>query len=174
MPFEYPKHPTSNHRNPLRDDGESNPFAEEGPDEAVSDDPYAAPAQASGFSYRPRGYETMLTSRGRVVFWLGAIGLAISALGATGVLMIFLAPSVGAFYWIYLCAGLLPFGLALSFSAWLFGGRDLRAIEAGAMEASGRGKTRRGWIMGVVGVLIAVAPIVYAFARIVKAIADEL
>lgn len=173
MPFEYPQHPTSNHRNPLRDDGERNPFAEEGPDEAVSDDPYAAPAQASGVSHRPRGYETTLTSRGRLVFWLGVIGLASSALGAAGILMLLLALSAGPFNWIYLCAGLLPLGLALSFSAWLFGSRDLRAIEAGAMEASGRGKTRRGWIMGVVGVLIAVAPLVYAFAQIVKSIADE-
>jgi len=174
MPFEYPKHPNANHRNPLRDDGGSNPFADEGPDEASSDNPYAASSQASGVSYRPRDYETTLTSRGRLVLWLGAIGLFNSVLGATGVLLLLLAASTIGGNWIYLCAGMLPLGLALSFSAWLFGRRDLRAIEAGAMESSGRGKTRWGKRMGAAGTLIAVAPLVYAFAQIVKEIVDAI
>lgn len=174
MPFEYPKHPNTNHTNPLRDDGVSNPFSDEGSDEATSDNPYSAPAEASGASYRPRGYETTLKSRGRMVFWLGLIGLSNSALGATGVLLLILAVHMGGFNWIYLCAGMLPMGLALSFAAWLFGSRDLRAIDAGAMEGSGREKTRAGWTMGVVGTLIALAPVVYAFVQIGRAVVDAI
>lgn len=173
MPFEYPKHPNTNHANPLRDPGGSNPFSDDGPDEANSDNPYSASSHTSDVAYRPRDYETTLTSRGRLVFWLGGTGLANSGLGATGVLLLFLAPSANAFNWLYLCAGMLPLGLAFSFAAWLFGSRDLRAIEAGAMEPAGREKTRRGRTMGAIGTLIAVVPVVYAFAQIVKAIADE-
>lgn len=174
MPFEYPKHPNTNRNNPLRGDDGSNPFADEGPDEAAADNPFAASIHASGASYRPRDYETTLTSRGRLVFCLGAIGFFSSALGGAGVLLLFLATSASDFNWIYLCAGMLPLGLALSFSAWLLGTRDLRAIEAGAMEGSGRGKTRVGWTMGVSGTLIAVAPAVYALVQIAKMIADTI
>ena len=89
-------------------------------------------------------------------------------------MLLILAVYVGAFNWIYLCAGMLPLGLALSFAAWLFGSRDLRAIDAGAMERSGREKTRAGWTMGVIGTLMAVAPVVYAFVQIGRTIVDAL
>jgi hypothetical protein len=174
MPFEYPRHPNTHHTNPLRDERGTNPFADDEPDESPPENPYAASAQASGGSYRPREYVTTLASRGSLVFWLGAIGVSKSALGALGVLLLLLLPAATASTWIYLCAGMLPLGLALSFSAWWLGSRDLRAIEAGAMEGSSRGKTRQGWTMGVIGSLIAVVPVVYAFALVVKRIADTI
>ena len=108
------------------------------------------------------------------MFWLGVTGLSMSALGAMGALLLLLVPAAAASTWVYLCAGMLPLGLALSFSSWWLGSRDLRAIEAGAMEGSGRGKTRRGRSMGVIGSLIAVVPVVYAFALVVKRIAATI
>jgi len=174
MPFEYPKHPKTNHRNPLRDESGDNPFVDEGADEDAGENPYAASAEASGVSYRPEGYETTLVSRGRLVFWLGAIGLSGSAIGTTGTVLIFLASSAAAGTWVYFCAAMLPLGLAMSFSAWLLGSRDLRAIRAGAMEGSGSERTRRGRTMGMVGSLVAVAPVVYVFVQIVMMIAEEI
>jgi hypothetical protein len=42
-------------------------------------------------------------------------------------------------------------GLALGIVAWVMGHRDLRKIEARAMDPQGRGMTQGGWICGIIG-----------------------
>jgi hypothetical protein len=175
MTFEYPENPITNRKDPFRDEGGKNPFADEQlPDVDSPASPYAASAEATGVSYRPEDYETILPHRGRLVFWLGATGLASSVLGGMGVVLLLVASPNTAGIGISLCAIMLPLGLALSWSAWITGRHDLRAIGAGAMDDSGRSRTQRGHVMGIIGALIGIAPIGYFVLLIVRMIAEEI
>jgi len=175
MTFEYPEHPNTNRKDPFRDEDGKNPFADEtSADVDAPANPYAASGEATGVSCRPEDYETILPHRGRLTFWLGLMGLATSALGGSGVvLLLFASPDTAAIA-VSLCAATLPLGLGLSWSAWVMGRNDLRVIGAGAMDAGGRSGTRRGHAMAMIGVLIAIAPIVYLVVVIAKMIAEEI
>ena len=60
-------------------------------------------------------------------------------------------------------------GLGMGLAAWIEGNRDLRAMDAGEMDPTGRGLTQAGLICGIIGtvlfgigILIAVAGILFA------------
>ncbi len=175
MTFEYPKHPNTDRKDPFRDEGGKNPFADEdSPDVEIPTSPYAASVEATGVTYRPENYETILPHRGRSVSWLGTVGLASSLLGGSGAVLSLVASPDLAMTGVSICATMSPLGLALSWSAWLMGRHDLRAIDAGAMDDSGRTRTRWGHAMGTFGALIAIAPIGYLILLIARMIAEEI
>ena len=179
MPFEYPKHPNTGRRDPFRDEQGDNPFADDGPEADVSEDPYAvsasetASALRTGPTYRPNNFETTLPHRGGRVFQLGRIGLALSVLGAVGVATCIAFPEASGL-WVVLSAALLLFGLPCSFTAWIMGRNDLRAIRSGAMDDAGLVRTSRGHAFGVIGTLVAIAPVVMAIVMMIRSIAEEL
>ena len=45
--------------------------------------------------------------------------------------------------------------------AWVFGNTDLREMDAGRMDPSGRGLTQAGKICGIIGVVLAILGIFY-------------
>jgi hypothetical protein len=118
-----------------------NPFADDARDpppprfDPAGRNPYSAPTQ-----YQPAdqqyGYQMALPHRGPVILTLGILGL----LG-----------SLASF----LCC--LPIGvvnLALTLPAWLMGRSDLKAIDAGAMDSSGRGTVMAGFVLGIIGTVL--------------------
>jgi hypothetical protein len=49
----------------------------------------------------------------------------------------------------------LPLGIA----AWIMGGKDLKEMDAGTMDPSGRGNTSAGRVCGMIGTLLASIPL---------------
>jgi len=60
---------------------------------------------------------------------------------------------VGLVAWIF-CAFI---GAAFGVAAWVMGNNDLKAMDAGAMDPSGRDTTKTGRILGMVGTFLAIA-----------------
>ena len=60
MPFEYPKHPNTGRRDPFRDEQGDNPFADDGPEAEVSENPYGVSVSQTGPTFRPDDFETTL------------------------------------------------------------------------------------------------------------------
>ena len=85
MPFEFPKHPLSDRRDPFKDPEGRNPYADEAPATPVSENPYATSVDSSGVSYQPGQHQVSYAHRGPLVFWYGLAGLATSLAGAAGV-----------------------------------------------------------------------------------------
>jgi hypothetical protein len=52
--------------------------------------------------------------------------------------------------------GLTFCGIFTAIPAWLMGSGDLKQMDAGAMDPSGRGLTQAGKIMGIIGVVLGV------------------
>jgi hypothetical protein len=173
MPFEYPEHPNTGRNDPFRDEQGDNPFADDGPEAEVSEDPYAVTASEAEPTFHPDDFETTLPHRGGRVFTLGTTGLLLCALGAVGVAIFVAVPDlVGS--WLTMSAALLLFGFACAPTAWIMGRSDLRAIRCGAMDDAGLARTRRGYVFGIIGTLIAVAPFVWAVVMMIQSIAEEL
>ena len=64
MTFECPETRITNRKDPFRDEDGKNPFADEQlPDVDASASPDAASAEATGVTYRPEDYETILPHR---------------------------------------------------------------------------------------------------------------
>ena len=145
MSYQVPNHPGQPRPNPFAGADGTNPFADSASSpasaaESADANPYAASGSSVESVAQPQAFETILSHRGGTVFWLGLIGL----LGAT----------VG---WLCLLVWMpVPlFALCLSIPAWLMGRNDLRAMKAGAMDNSGWRQTRAGYVMGMIGSLIA-------------------
>ena len=49
------------------------------------------------------------------------------------------------------------FCFPLGIAAWVMGKRDLKEMDAGTMDPSGRGNTNAGRICGIIGTLLAAA-----------------
>ena len=173
MPFEYPEHPNTGRRDPFQDEQGDNAFADDGPEAEVSDNPYGVSSSPTGRTFRPDQFETTLPHRGGRVFALGNIGLVLSVLGAVGVTTCVTFPETSGM-WLTFFASALLFGLPCAFAAWIMGRSDLRAIRSGAMDDAGLVRTRRGHLFGVIGTLVAVAPVVIAIAMLIRSIAEEL
>lgn len=131
----YPGDSDERPKDPFVDEKGRNPFAdsEELPanENAFSANPYQGGAGGQA-AYRVGGFQTTLPHRGGTVLTLGILGL----LGA----------AVFSFCW-----PILAINLFLTLAAWLMGQSDLRAIQAGAMDPEGRGLTRAGYLLGVIG-----------------------
>ncbi len=54
----------------------------------------------------------------------------------------------------------LPLGIA----AWVMGQRDLKAMDAGTMDPSGRSSTNAGRILGMIGTLLVCISVMLMFA----------
>ena len=63
MERRFPLNPRLNPSTPFRDTSGQNPFAEQGPDEPISDDPYSSPAAPAVQPYKPGDYEPVLADR---------------------------------------------------------------------------------------------------------------
>ena len=172
MPFEYPKHPNTGRTDPFHDEQGRNLFADDGPQAETNENPYGVSGQDAALTYQAHEYETVFPHRGRRVFGLGITGAIMASLGATGTVACFL--SLGGGSLLPLSAGLLILGLPLAWSAWIMGRHDLRAIRAGAMDETGRRKTRLGHVLGMAGTLIAIAPVIVAILLLLKVIGEEL
>jgi hypothetical protein len=51
--------------------------------------------------------------------------------------------------------------------AWVFGNSDLKEMDAGSMDPSGRGLTQAGKVLGIIGTVITIAGAVVAILRAV-------
>jgi hypothetical protein len=173
MAFEYPKHPNTGRKDPFRDENGQNPFSDEGPEAEISDNPYGVVNQDTGPVFQTGEFETQYPHRGGRVLALGVSGAALSALGAVGTIAAAFSPS-GAGMVLPLVAGMLILGLPISWSAWMLGRHDLRAIRGGAMDKTGHKKTRFGHALGIAGTLIAIVPVVVAVVRFLNLLAQEL
>jgi len=171
MGFEYPAHPHTNHRNPLRDEAGVNPFADEQVAAPATDNPYAASAEA-GAGYQPVQYEQTLPHRGPSVFRFGLSGFVCSALGAGVLVGFLLVPDAVEGTWLSLAGCLLVAGVIASWIAWMRGRDDLRAIWSGAMDPAGSRATRFGHALGLAGTVIATVPLIAGLWRIVQAAAE--
>ncbi len=162
--FKFPRQPLAQHDNPFQDESGKNPFSDESPVEALPDVPAAADnvyAPAAGPSTGPSPpvhYEAMLPNRSRSVLFCGATGAVLAALGVLGVLL-GLTGSGTLRSALFFCLPLHLFGLTAALPAWIRGAADLRAIKAGAMDASGRRNTRIGLVLGIGAAVAAVVPL---------------
>jgi hypothetical protein len=128
--------PSAFYKPSIVDQHGNNPFADAAPPDSVSDNPYAAPESRAEPAYQPSGYETSLPHRSGVIMTFGLLGMAgvcISVLGAL-------------YYW-----PLALLNLALTVPPWFWGRSDLRAMRSGAMDATGRSKTKAGCVLGIIG-----------------------
>lgn len=173
MPFEYPEHPNTGRKDPFRDEQGDNPFADDGPEAEVSEDPYAVSVSEAGRTFQLDDFATTLPDRGRRVFVLGITGLVLSVFGAAGVTTVVAVPDLAG-SWLTASAAALLFGLSTAPTAWIMGRSDLRAIRAGAMDKAGLVRTTRGHRFGVIGTLVAIAPFVWAIVMMIRSIAEEL
>ena len=154
--FQRPSHPNTGRTNPFVDEEGNNPFSGEN-SENGDDNLFSATNAESVREYQASDFETVLPHRGKLIFWLGVVGMILSGLGVIGAIA-----TVGALLgmfdggWIALlgpCAfyALLPNGIA-----WMLGYQDARAIRVGAMSDAGRVSTSRGLLLGQVGTLASV------------------
>ena len=124
----------------------SNPFA----DKAAPPNPYVAPAYQP-FGTPQAGYYR--PHRGGVIIALGIIALVMVTLGTA-----------------LMAAACIPvpfFALAVSIPAWIMGHKDLKAIQLGELDPTGKGLTLAGMIMGIVSTAIAgVFTLIIAFFAI--------
>lgn len=58
--------------------------------------------------------------------------------------------------------------IALSIPAWIMGGSDLKEIEAGRRDPSGRGMTMAGMVLGIVSLVISILVYILTFLWMVE------
>lgn len=156
--FDFPRNPGTDHANPFKNERGENPFGEQTPTAAGDENPYGASRAEALRSGQADDYVTTLPNRSMRVLTFGLLGLVLAMLGvasaAAGV------ASSGNWTWgISFGIPIQLLGLAVSLPSWIFGASDLKAIRAGAMEAAGRSRTRIGFVLGIVGVLIGIVPV---------------
>lgn len=61
-------------------------------------------------------------------------------------------PHRGVLVLVFGIIGLIGACLPLGIAAWIMGWRDLKAIDRGAMDGTGRGMTKAGMILGIISV----------------------
>ena len=52
------------------------------------------------------------------------------------------------------CTLLCLVGLVMSIAAWVMAPEDLRAMQAGVMDPSGRSSTSNGYVCGIIGTVL--------------------
>ena len=141
MSYEFPNHPGKPRPNPFQGADGLNPFADSAaPSMPTESNPYAASSEPAAAVVQPGQYSAIVPHRGGTVFWFGLTGLLASTFGSLCLL----------------CWLPLPiFALSLTIPAWIMGRHDLRAMKVGAMDGNGRGQTRAGYVMGIIGSLVA-------------------
>lgn len=129
-----------------------NPFADDLPDTPFSNDPYASP-HSSGYNPEVAGhYDSVVPHRGGVLLSLGIAGALLSGIGLVAILF---------------CVPLNIFSLVFSVPAWMMAKHDLRGMAVGAIDPEGRGRTRTGYALGMLGVgltMLSVVMVIGIFA----------
>ena len=72
-----------------------------------------------------------------------------------------------------LVLGILSFvlcGILTAIPAWVMGNSDLREIDAGAMDPSGRGLTNAGRILGMIATILTILGVVIVVALLILGI----
>jgi hypothetical protein len=106
----------------------------------VTPNPYAPPNFLSGAYVQPH--------RGGVVLAVGILGLCF-------VLLTFCCLPLGL--------GALPLGIA----AWVLGAADLKKMDLGSMDPSGRSLTRTGMVLGIVTDVLIVVWVLFLVTAVV-------
>ncbi len=86
----------------------------------------------------PPSDQMLKPHRGTLILVLGILSIVMSLIGGVVCLVGWIA------------------GLPCGIIAWVIGGRDLRAIDAGTMDPLGMGSTKSGWICGIIGTIIGI------------------
>ena len=170
--FEFPKNPGTDRKSPFVDERGGNPFSDgiAAPAEAITENAFAPPADASGRSHTPGDYEATMVPHAKRALGLAITGLLLSGVGVLGAGLSMLGSAV----WITPLFIFLPVqfaALALAMPACIMARRDLVAMKAGAMPDDYFGKARLAWWLGIIGLLLGAIPVVGYFGLL---IADAL
>lgn len=126
-----------------QDPNRPNPFADtNAPAPAPGDNPYATAAGAPAAAVVNAGHFQALPHRGTQLLLFGIFGLLIAMVSVP---FIYFCTPTGALL------ATLNFGLTIP--AWLMGRSDLKAMNVGAIDASGRSATFAGWLLGLIGTI---------------------
>jgi hypothetical protein len=71
-------------------------------------------------------------------------------------------PHRGTLILVFGILGLLVCG-PLGIAAWIMGGNDLKEMDAGTMDPTGRGNTQAGKICGIIATILMIASLVIGF-----------
>lgn len=104
---------------------------------------------AETVAVQPAAQQPLKPHRGTVILVLGIVGLAVGLPG-------------------WFCCGI--FGIAgcvCGIIAWVMANKDLKEMDAGTMDASGRGSTKAGKICGIISVILAIVGLVIALIALI-------
>ncbi len=139
-----------NDHSPSADKPPVNPFADDMAGRATDDNPYASP-DFDPTKAPPDAYEMTQSHRGGLMLCLGLTGLVLALVSVPG-----------GFCCSFLCLPLPFASLGASLPAWIMGQKDIRAMNAGVMDPSGRSMTLAGMILGIVAtILVALLVLLY-------------
>ncbi|HZN33972.1 MAG TPA: hypothetical protein VFB80_09145 [Pirellulaceae bacterium] len=133
------------HKPEVRDEAGQNRFGDTQPaGEAKAADAgvFAAAAVEEARPYQPR-YEAQQSARGGLLMILAGGGLVCGLLGMIALL------EVLRLGWVFPLLGLGP-----AAAAWLLAHEDLKAIAVGAIDETGRPRTRRAFWLGLAALLL--------------------
>jgi len=65
------------------------------------------------------------------------------------------------------CTLPLPIGLLIALPAWVMGSKDMRKMNAGKMDPTGKGNTKGGLICGIIGTIISLLNLLILIAAVV-------
>jgi hypothetical protein len=162
--------PRSPEISPKPFDGGPNPFADENAQEIrYSENPLAAPSTGEVQPFKPTDFVQTQSDRSQRVMMLGLVGAAF--IGVSMLIAVIVAIAARALSTeLVFCFPTNLLGLALCIPAWILGSRDLRAMDAGVMDDSGRPRTRIGYLCGCLGTLLGVFPFLMVLIAVVAAI----
>ena len=61
----------------------------------------------------------------------------------------------------------IPVGLFIALPAWVMGSKDMRKMNAGKMDPSGKGNTQGGLICGIIGTILSLMGLLLLIAAVV-------
>lgn len=148
----------------ITDAAGQNRFSEGDPaaalDQGEAGDAFAAGAAAGARPYQPQ-YEVTQQSRGRMLLTIAGLGLAGAVLGLIAL------------------AGVFPTGYFATLisvvpaaTAWMLAYQDLKAMRLGAMDDSGRSRTRLAYWLGLFGLIACLGIVATAIWREMNLLPD--
>jgi hypothetical protein len=61
----------------------------------------------------------------------------------------------------------IPVGLFIALPTWVMGSKDMRKMNAGKMDPSGKGNTKGGLICGIIGTILSLMGLLLLIAAVV-------
>ena len=148
----------------------ANPFADDVTTPIPpSENPLEGPADSEVQPYKPGGYVITLPDRSARVMLFGLIGATFIAISVVILLVVFFSTPLFSPEIVY-CFPADLLGLAFAIPTWIMASKDLKAISAGAMQPTGRFRTRVGYWCGCIATLIGISPFLASAAAIIGAI----